>query len=298
MELVGSALALMAAISVAMTNLFIRKGTDSGRAYDAVFIVMVVEVVLLTAPIAVGYYPAYRLTPVSIVAFAAAGLVGTMWGQIFHFQSIDLIGASRAAPIVASWALVSTVLGAILLDEVITAQHALGVICVVVGVAAIAWETSQDAPGNPSRRELLIGLALPFAAAVAYGLEPILAKLGLGAGTPAPVGLVVKTVAALIGFAGYLAWRDNLPAVARLRSTSGRWFVLAGVTTTLFLIGYYLGLALAPVSIVAPIVATNILFVVVLSAVFMPQRLERVTWRLVAAATVVVVGVVLITAGG
>ncbi|MFC4440395.1 MULTISPECIES: hypothetical protein [Natrialbaceae] len=51
-------------------------------------------------------------------------------------------------------------------------------------------------------------------------------------------------------------------------------------------------------SIVAPIVITNTLFVILLSILFMPTRLEKVTWRLVAAATVVFVGVFLITLFG
>ncbi len=295
LHLAGVLLALGAAVAIAVTNLLIRKGTPGGGAYDAVLIVITVEVLVLTIPILWLYYPDYGLTRTSWLVFIAAGLTGTVTGQIFHFMSIDRIGASRTAPIVASWALLSTILGVLLLGEDVSVIHAVGVVLVVGGVAAIAWETSQGTPGGLSKREVLIGLALPFVAAAAYGLEPIFAKIGFAEGTPAPVGLVVKTIAALVGFTCYLWWRHQLPDPGVLRTPSGRWYVLAGITTTIFLVGYYTALEIAPVSIVAPIIVTNTLFVVILAALFMPRQLERVTWPLAIAATVVVVGVVIIT---
>ena len=294
--ILGILLALGAAISVAITNLLIRKGSDGGRAYDAVFIVIAIEVIVLTPPIVWYYYPAYQITWLSVLSFILAGLTGTVAGQIFHFVSIGRIGASRTAPIVASWALVSTVLGVVLLGEEVTPIHAAGVVFVVIGVAGIAWETSHENPDQLSRRELAIGLLIPLGAVGAYGLEPIFAKVGFGEGTPAAVGLILKTGAAMIGFSLYLWWRHRLPELALLRTPSGKWYGLAGITTTLFLIGYYGALAVAPVSIVAPIIVSSSLFVVIFSALFMPRQLEHVTWRLFAAVVIVVVGVVIITA--
>lgn len=294
-HLLGVALALGAALSMAGTNLFIRKGTDEGQAYDALFVVILVEVLVLPVPILALYYPDYGLTPVAWASFVVAGLTGTVLGQIFHFLSIGAIGASRTAPIVAAWGLVSTVLGVVVLDETVSPVHGIGVVLVVGGVAAIAWETTHENPENLSRRELLLGLLVPLGAVVAYGVEPVFAKIGFAEGTPAPVGLVIKTVAALVGVTAYLWWRRGLPDPALFRSESGRWYVLAGIATTLFLIGYYGALELAPVSIVAPIIVTNTLFVVVLAWLFMPSQLERVTRHLFVAATVVVAGVVIIT---
>ncbi len=102
--------------------------------------------------------------------------------------------------------------------------------------------------------------------------------------------------ARLHGFTLYLRWHDALPQLTA--SSDRRWFILGGIVSTLFLLGYYVALSIAPVSIVAPIVITNTLFVILLSILFMPTRLEKVTWRLVAAATVVFVGVFLITLFG
>lgn len=296
--LVGILLALAAAVAGAAQYLFIRIGTDEGNAYDAVLIVMLTNVLLLVPPVLVLYYPDYRLTLISWLSFIAAGVFGTLLGRLSSYLSIDRIGASRTAPVVASWALISTVLGVALLDESVTSMHAVGVVLIVGGVVTIAWETSQENPDDLSRRELLAGLALPFAAAVAYAWEPIFANVGFAENTPSVVGLSVKTVAATLGFVLYLRMKGALPHVSTFHPSNAKWFVLGGIGNTLFLLCYYVALENAPVSIVTPIIITNTLFVVLLSAAFMPRRLERVTWLLASAATVVVLGVLTITVFG
>lgn len=297
-HLIAVLIALIAALASAVNYLCVRLGTEEDTAGDAVFVVIAVNVVVLVPLVGVVYFPDYGLTQTSLVSFVLAGFLGTLLGRAFSFTSVAKIGASRTLPITASWALVSTVLGIAFLGETLTPIHAAGVLMTVTGVAFIAWETSQENPDDLPRRELLIGLAIPFAAALSFGSEPIAASIGLGEGTPAPVGLVVKTVAAGIGFTGYLRYRNALPTLAALRSGKMRWLVIAGVANTVFLLGYYGGLAIAPVNVVTPLLATNLLFAMVLSALFMPERLERVTLRLAAATVVVVIGVAVITVYG
>lgn len=297
-HLLGVGLALGAAVAAAAHHVLVRVATDTGRTYDVVLFVMLTNVVFLVPVVGVLYYPTYRLTPVAWLSFIGAGVAGTLLGRMLLYTSIDRIGASRTSPIVATAALFATVFGVLLLGETLNAIHGVGVVCIVVGVGAIAWETSHDAPGDLSGRELLVELLIPIGAALAIGVEPIFANVGFAEGTPAPVGLVVKTVAATAGFAVYLYWRGALPGRSLLRSADVKWLVLAGLANTLFLASYYVGLAVAPVNVVLPIVITNALFVLVISAVVMPERLERVTWRLAVAAGVVVVGAVLITVYG
>ena len=173
-----------------------------------------------------------------------------------------------------------------------------GVILVVIGVGLIARETNREESRDLSRYRAIIGLGIPIGAAVAFGSEPIFANFGFKEGTPAPVGLVVKIVAGTLGFALYLRWEDSLPSPRIVRETNTRWFLVAGLASSLSLLLYYVALSLAPVSIVVPILASNTLFVVVISRVFMPERLERVTWQLGIGATVVVSGVIMITISG
>ncbi|WP_135535949.1 EamA family transporter [Halostella pelagica] len=296
--LLAVVMTLGAALAIASQNLFIRMGTDEGNANEAVVVVIGVNVVVLLPLVGVAYYPEYGLTYVSGIWFMAAGLVGTLLGRLLTYTSINRIGASRTTPIVAAWALTSTVFGILLLDEQLTVLHLAGILLVMGGIIAIAWETNNENPDDLAKSELLIGLVIPLGAAFAYGLEPVFAKFAFEEGTPAPVGLVVKTSAAILGFTLYLRSRNSLPDRSMLRNGGMRWFLLAGIANTLFLLGYYGALEIAPVSIVTPIVITNTLWVVLLSAVFMPDRLERVTWKLVAASVAVIAGVLIITVNG
>lgn len=142
-------------------------------------------------------------------------------------------------------------------------------------------------PDNLLPRELVIGLFIPFGAAVTYGAEPIYASFGFEEGTAVPVGLVIKTVAATLGFGLYLRFRNILPRPSTIRTKNVQLFVFAGIFNTLFLLGYYVALEIVPVSVVVPLHITSSLFVIVFSYLFMPQRLEHITWKLAASAVVV-----------
>jgi len=123
-----------------------------------------------------------------------------------------------------------------------------------------------------------------------FALEPVIVKVGFGDGTSVMSGLAVKTVVAAAGMWAYLRWRNALPAPGDLvRSPNRRWYLLAGLSNSVFLLSYYAALSLAPVSLVVPILQLSPLIVMALSYAFL-DKLERVTLGLVAGAVVVVLG--------
>jgi uncharacterized membrane protein len=294
-HIVGIGLALFASLSIASSNLFIRKGTDTGRAYDAILIVMLTNICVLVPVVGIYYYPEYGLTQRSFLSFLGAGVLGTLFGRVFKYISIDKISASRTEPIIRVSALVATALGVVFLGERVSVMQLVAIVTIIIGVGLISAETTRENPHNLSRRQLLLGMVLPFAGALAYGVEPIFASYGLQLGTPAPVGATIKTVAATFGFIVYLRLSDSLPGRGDLQLENTTHFVLAGLGNTAFILSYYLALGIAPVSVVVPLLPTSILFTIVLAALFMPQRLERVTLRLVFAASIVVAGVITLT---
>lgn len=296
--LLGVMLSLVGAIALAGVSLFVRLGTEEGRVTDAVIFTASMNLLILLPAVAVVYYPNYGLTRFSFVSFAAAGLTGTVLGRILRYTSIMKIGASRTEPIVTAWVIFASLLGVVVLDETLTVLHALGILCVVGGIALIAWETGHEQSKGLSRRQLMIGLTIPIVASLFMGSEPIFASLGLAEGTPAPVGATIKSFAGLSGLLLYFRLTNTLPGPVVMQAKNTRWFVLAGLSSTFALLCYYFGLVFVPVNVLAPIFATNVLFVIILSRLVMPQRLERVTWKLVSAATIVVAGVVLVTAVG
>lgn len=287
----GLLAAAVAAVALAAQALLIRVGTDGGRASDAVVVGLVVNAVVLLPVTAAVHYPAVGLTLRSVGAFVAAGLVGSLAGRAFYFEGIGRAGASRAEAVKASQSLHAALLAVVIVGEALSAAHLGAIALIVVGLVLLATEEAEDPLTGEDIG--LRALAYPLAGAFFFGLEPSLAKLGFAEGTPVLVGLSVKVVAATAGFLLYLAWQGALPSRRETRADLG-WFVAAGVANTVFLLGLYSGLAVAPVNVVIPIVQTSPLLVVVGSALLL-GRYERITPRLVAAAAVVVAGAVGVT---
>lgn len=74
-----------------------------------------------------------------------------------------------------------------------------------------------------------------------------------------------------------------------------KWYAGAGISGEFAFITYFAALYTAPVIVVIPIFASTPLLVVLFSAVLMPRKLERVTWRVAFGAVAVAIGVALVT---
>ena len=296
-SLVGLSLAVLAAVLLAVQNLLIRVATDGGDVGDAVVVMMGVNRLLVVPVAVVRHHPAYGLSPVAVGAFAAAGITGLVLGRLCLFAGIETIGASRTTPILSASTLVAAVLAVLLFSESLTPPHVVGIALIVAGIAVISWVTAADSRSTASPRSVGVSLLFPIAAAAFTGIEPILVRIGLDAGTPILAGLAVMMTTAFAGYTGYRRLR-RIPFPTLVRNPHARWYVGAGVASTVGLLAYFGALASAPVVIVVPITHTAPLIVIALSALFLPNHLERVTWPLVAAAFVVVVGASLVTLSG
>jgi len=167
----------------------------------------------------------------------------------------------------------------------------------VVGIAVVSWETAAETGNGGSLRETGAALALPLGAALCIGIEPIFVSIGLAEGTAILPGLAVMATAGTVGYVGYLAWIGSLGRVP-VWSRSTAWYVGGGISTTLAFVAYFAALEVAPVVVVMPLLQLTPLLVVALSALFLPRRLERVTWKVGVAAAVVVVGATLVSVSG
>ncbi|SER69549.1 DMT family transporter [Natrinema salaciae] len=298
-SLLGVLLASVAAVGFAGQFLCIRLGTDDGDVTDAVLVVLASHVVLLAPAVFALHSRPYAalVTPLSVASFAAAGIVGMFVARLLMFTSIEALGANVTSPVIASNVLFATIFAVVVLGERLTASHFVGIVLIVAGIAVVSWETAAAADTDRSIRETGKTIVLPLAAAVCIGIEPIFVSIGLAEGTPILPGLVVMASAATAGFVGYLAVTGSLGGVP-LRSPSTAWYVAGGLSTTVGFVAYFAALAVAPVVLVMPLLQLTPLLVVVLSVLFLPRRLERVTWRVTASAVVVVLGATVVSVVG
>lgn len=138
-----------------------------------------------------------------------------------------------------------------------------------------------------------LGYLSALVAAMAYGVTNVLGKkLVTDFGNP----LVIATFTTMFGmliFALFVG--KQTPDEIRIAPRRSLLFiVLAGITATAGLAMMYGALTQARVIIVAPIAALNPLIAIFLAHIFL-RRLERVTFRIVVGALLVVAGVTAIT---
>jgi drug/metabolite transporter (DMT)-like permease len=229
----------------------------------------------------VGEEPARGIHATAAWPFLLAGLLQPGIGQIFATLGIREAGASRASMVFGTAPLVAVTLAFVFLGEPVTAPVVLGVLLIVGGSVDLAWE--RDRPAHLRR----IGLVYAFVTVVLFAVRDNLVR-HLSVGTSAPPA--VSACAALLG--GLVL----LTAVVRPRlSRRALPFVPAGLCFGLSYVALFEAFYRGRVTVVSPLVATESLFGVGLSALLLGRR-ELVRPRLVAGAVLIVAGGVIIGA--
>jgi len=220
--------------------------------------------------------------------FIASGVVGTAAGRLFRVAAIEKVGASVSAAILNLAPLISTILAIALLGERITLAILTGTLVVVAGTILLSM-SGRHVGFHPR------DLVYPFVSAMCFGVVAILRKLGLGLAGPL-FDSAINITAALIASTTFVLAAGKLPAI-RYDRRSFLYFAGGGAfeNTGVFLLIFALGLG--EVSVVVPLAGTSPLFVLLLAYCF-PSGIERLSWRLITGAVLIVLGVFLLTGWG
>lgn len=213
--------------------------------------------------------------------FALAGLLQPGVGQLFATLAIREAGSSRASMVFGTAPLVAVGIALVFLGEPASAPLLLGAVLIVGGSVELARE--RDRPAHVRR----IGLAYGFVTVVLFASRDNLVRW-LAKSTSAPPA--VAAAAALLG--GLVL----VTAVARPRlSRRALVFVPAGLCFGLSYVALFEAFYRGRVTVVSPLVATESLVGVGLSALLL-RHSELVGRRLVLGALLIVAGGILIGA--
>ncbi|MGI8480357.1 MAG: DMT family transporter [Gaiellaceae bacterium] len=271
----GSAF-LFGATTVAMRTAFERGALAEGGA-----LFTVLAALFVTVPFAAAQ-------PGSISEawpFLLAGLLGPGLSQFLFTFAVREAGAARTSVVIGTGPLFSIALALVLLGEPLEAALVAGAALIVAGGFMLVSERERP------EHVRLLGLALALVATIVFAARDNLVRwLAVDTG-------VSPGVAATATLAAGAALMTVFVLVSRspLRAHDARAFAPAGILFGLSYIclfeAYYRGL----VTVVSPLVATESLWGVLLSALVF-KRAEGVGARLVAGALLVVCGGVLIGA--
>lgn len=220
---------------------------------------------------------------VGVWPFLVAGLLGPGLSQLLFTLAVNEAGPSRTSVVVGTAPLFSVAIALVLLDETLKAGLLVGALLVVAGGVLLVGE--RDRPEHVR----VVGLVLALAATVVFSTRDNLLRW-LAIDTEVEPGVAA---AATLAAGGMLIAVYTLARRLPLRASAARVFLPAGVlfgaSYVCLFEAYYRG----PVTVVSPLVATESLFGVALSALVL-RRSEGVGGRLAAGAALVVTGGVLI----
>jgi len=220
--------------------------------------------------------------------FAIVGLFFPAVVTLLTFRSNEMLGPTVTSAVSGTAPLFALVAAGLILGETIPARAAIASAGVVLGVALISCRR-----GDVRSRVAGWALLWPISGAVVRGLAQAGAKAGLLLWpNPFAAGLIGYAVSSATVLGVNQFGHAEKP---RLTRKGVGWFSLTGVLNGGAVLLMYVALNSAPVSLVAPIVATYPLVTALVSAVTL--RDETLSPRVVTGAVVTVFAIIYLVSG-
>jgi drug/metabolite transporter (DMT)-like permease len=217
--------------------------------------------------------------------FFVTGLFAPGISQIFFTRAVGLIGPSRTAVFVGVSPVLSAAIAVVVLDEPVHAALVVGTLLIVAGGTLLLRERARPVLFSG-------GIALALGAALLFAIRDNLVRWAArGSNVPGFVAASASLVSACVVIGLVVLAKPD--AVARVRRTF-RPFLLSGLVYGVSYACLYSAFDRGRVTVVAPLVATESLWAVLISMVVL-RRSERIGARLLLAAALVVGGGALIS---
>lgn len=235
--------------------------------------------VLVTLPFAV----AGEIDLAGLWPFLLAGVLGPGSSQLLFTLAVRDAGPSRTSVTVGTAPLFSVAIALVLLDEPAKAGVIVGAILIVLGGILLVRE-----PDRPEHVKW-VGLGFALAATIVFAVRDNLVRhLSLDTGVEPALAAAATLFAGGLTVAAWLL-------VTRRRLPAGGFgaFALSGICFGLSYVCLFEAYYRGPVTVVSPLIATESLWGVALSALLL-RRHELVGPRLAGGAALVVAGGILI----
>jgi len=278
--LIGGLFALLSAIAFGLNNASMRRGVLTGSVIQALSITVPTGVPIFI--IAILFFGdldnLWHLPSAALIWFSVAGMLHFVIGRYCNYRSTQAIGGNLSGVWRQSNLIFSLVLAVIFLGETFSFIKVIGILCVIGGAIVtsrtpfkskpVSLKTGGDLANSTTHSDVSFephyfeGYIFALLAAAAYGSSPILIKFGLDKLSPGQsiLGGLVSYLAATVAIVLIVSIPGQWRQVKTITSQSARWFSLAAVLVGVSQIFRYLALSLAPVSVVAPIQSTSVVF--------------------------------------
>jgi len=279
-------LALFAAMFIAVARMFYQSALTRLHPTVLTFLVNFVSI-----PFAALFYwmggGVERWPVQGLLWFVLVGLIGSLFGRYMSFVAQRLVGVARTAIVMQSVLVWSTALAVIFLGERLSPWIAAGSFLILIGGFLLVQEKGEDRKKIP-----LVYYLAPLITAFCFALTFLIWRYGLAWIPSSPLGMSVSNITGGIVMAGALCLRSGKEA--RFRNWGSVPIVLlGGILNSAAALCFWTAVQMGQIVQVVPINRLSVLFVILLSWLFM-QAEEAITWRIVLGGVFSVAGVFVI----
>lgn len=287
---IGLIFALLSAILFAASNVFLRRGVSGAGESNSAFLIAIfmgITIFSLMMFFTAEWDKVRSLSGQGWVLLGAAGIIHFVIGRYLAYISVRLIGANKAITITRSNMLYAVILGIIILNEQFTVPLVMGVVFLASGITLVSIE--RQGPELKVQNETR-GVLYALIAGLCWGVSAVLIKLGVAEIGSSLAGAFVSFIPPSLIIAGLLLRRQQREGLMKLSRSSLIYLVIAGALTSISQLGRYIALSYSPISLVQPLMSTNVIFLLFFS--FLVNRhIEVFTIK-------VIIGIVLTVVGG
>jgi len=128
-------------------------------------------------------------------------------------------------------------------------------------------------------------------AALSAAIVVILSKVGIK-NIDSSLGFAIQSLLILLVSWSVVIFQGNLPDVTRIEKRTWIFLIIAGIITCVSSLLTFRALKLGNASQVSPLERISLVFVIILSTIFLKERLN---WQIILGAVLMVAGAILIT---
>jgi drug/metabolite transporter (DMT)-like permease len=279
----GVFLAALSAATFAFNNASARRGVLTGSVAQALAITVPIGVpIFLIAALATGTLGTVaRFSGDAIALLALAGLLHFVVGRYGNFRASQAIGANLSGPVIQLSVALTLALAVLVLREPLTPLRILGIALLVLAPLLMRNAEASEAPAPESDSappkfvpRYAEGYTFALLAAVVYGVTPFLIRLAvirgdLGSGI---AGGLVSYAAATVAVALLLLLPGQWRHAREIKPESLKWFTYSGVSVSVAQMFIYMAYAVAPLTVVTPVLQLHHLLRLVFSRLLNPHH--------------------------
>ena len=279
--MLGVFLAALSAATFAFNNASARRGVLTGSVAQALAITVPIGVpIFLLAALATGTLATLaRFSGDAIALLALAGVLHFVVGRYGNFRAAQAIGANLSGPVIQLSVALTLALAVLVLREPLTPLRILGIVLLVLAPLLMRNAEASESPTPASAPHKFVpryaeGYTFALLAALVYGVTPFLVRLAvirgdLGSGI---AGGLISYAAATAAVALLLLWPGQWRHAREIKPESLKWFTYSGVSVSIAQMFIYMAYAVAPLSVVTPVLQLHHLLRLVFSRLLNPHH--------------------------